>query len=51
MLSAMGPQYQKYLWWKKYMTEIQIVSVKQNLPFSFKSPLNEDDDDKLRPNC
>lgn len=26
MLSAMGPQYQKYLWWKKYMTELQIVS-------------------------
>ena len=26
MLSAMGPQYQKYLWWKKWMTEIQIVS-------------------------
>lgn len=26
MLSAMGPQYQKYLWWKRYMTEIQIVS-------------------------
>lgn len=27
MVSAMGPQYQKYLWWKKYMTELQIVSV------------------------
>lgn len=26
MLSAMGPQYQKFLWWKKYMTELQIVS-------------------------
>ncbi|XP_055531730.1 elongation of very long chain fatty acids protein 7-like isoform X2 [Wyeomyia smithii] len=25
MLSAMGPRYQKYLWWKKYMTEVQIV--------------------------
>ncbi|XP_058054891.1 elongation of very long chain fatty acids protein AAEL008004-like [Anopheles bellator] len=25
MLSAMGPRYQKYLWWKKYMTEIQIA--------------------------
>uniref|UniRef100_A0A336LM25 Elongation of very long chain fatty acids protein n=1 Tax=Culicoides sonorensis TaxID=179676 RepID=A0A336LM25_CULSO len=25
MLSAMGPQYQKYLWWKKYMTELQIA--------------------------
>lgn len=27
MVSAMGPQYQKYLWWKKYMTELQIVSI------------------------
>lgn len=25
MVSAMGPQYQKYLWWKKYMTSIQLV--------------------------
>ncbi|XP_052566426.1 elongation of very long chain fatty acids protein 7-like isoform X1 [Culex pipiens pallens] len=25
MLSAMGPRYQKYLWWKKYMTEVQII--------------------------
>lgn len=27
MLAAMGPQYQKYLWWKRYMTELQIVSI------------------------
>lgn len=26
LLSSMGPRYQKYLWWKKYMTEVQIVS-------------------------
>lgn len=26
MLAAMGPQYQKFLWWKRYMTELQIVS-------------------------
>lgn len=25
MVSAMGPEYQKYLWWKKYMTKIQLV--------------------------
>ncbi|CAO1436709.1 unnamed protein product [Diamesa serratosioi] len=25
MLSAMGPQYQKYLWWKKWMTELQMA--------------------------
>jgi len=24
-LAAMGPQYQKYLWWKKYMTKMQIT--------------------------
>lgn len=21
----MGPEYQKYLWWKKYMTKIQLI--------------------------
>lgn len=25
MVAAMGPQYQKYLWWKKYMTSIQLI--------------------------
>lgn len=25
-LSAMGPQMQKYLWWKKHMTAIQMVN-------------------------
>ena len=24
-LAALGPAYQKYLWWKKYMTSIQLV--------------------------
>lgn len=24
-LSALGPKYQKYLWWKKYMTKMQII--------------------------
>ncbi|KAJ4442275.1 hypothetical protein ANN_12142, partial [Periplaneta americana] len=24
MMSAMGPQYQKYLWWKKYITTLQM---------------------------
>lgn len=24
-LTAMGPKYQKYLWWKKYLTTIQLV--------------------------
>lgn len=25
MLAAMGPQVQKYLWWKKYLTVLQMV--------------------------
>ena len=30
-LSACGPQYQKYLWWKKYMTKMQMVSFNREL--------------------
>jgi hypothetical protein len=26
-LAAMGPHMQKYLWWKRYMTTFQIVSI------------------------
>lgn len=26
LLSALGPQYQKFLWWKKYLTSLQMVS-------------------------
>lgn len=26
MLSAVGPKMQKYLWWKKYLTTLQMVS-------------------------
>lgn len=29
-LSAAGPRFQKYLWWKKYMTAIQLVSCKNS---------------------
>ncbi|XP_043289106.1 elongation of very long chain fatty acids protein AAEL008004-like isoform X2 [Venturia canescens] len=25
MLSAMGPEYQKYIWWKKHLTTVQLV--------------------------
>ncbi|KAF2369239.1 ELO family [Trinorchestia longiramus] len=25
MVAAMGPRYQKYIWWKKYLTTLQIV--------------------------
>lgn len=27
MIAAMGPAYQKYLWWKRYMTWIQLVKI------------------------
>lgn len=26
MLAALGPHMQKYLWWKKYVTTLQMVS-------------------------
>ena len=26
-MAALGPQYQKYIWWKKYLTKMQIVSL------------------------
>jgi hypothetical protein len=26
-LAACGPKYQKFLWWKKYMTQLQLVGV------------------------
>ena len=26
-LAAMGPQIQKYLWWKKYITKLQMVGL------------------------
>lgn len=25
LIAALGPKYQKYIWWKKYMTWIQLV--------------------------
>lgn len=27
-LAAAGPRFQKFLWWKKYMTAIQLVCIK-----------------------
>lgn len=31
MIAAMGPKYRKYLWWKKYITKIQLVNFENNL--------------------
>lgn len=28
MVAAMGPKYQKYIWWKKYLTSFQMVRIK-----------------------
>jgi elongation of very long chain fatty acids protein 7 len=30
LLSSMGPKVQKYLWWKRYLTRLQLVSYSQN---------------------
>lgn len=27
LLSSLGPEYQKYVWWKKHVTKIQLVSL------------------------
>ncbi|KAG6446373.1 hypothetical protein O3G_MSEX004463 [Manduca sexta] len=27
MVAAMGPKYQKYIWWKKYLTAFQMVCI------------------------
>lgn len=34
-MSALGPEYAKYLWWKKYMTELQIVSKHKIISYMF----------------
>lgn len=26
LIAGLGPQYQKYLWWKKHLTTMQLVS-------------------------
>ena len=26
-VAALGPEYQKYLWWKRYLTKLQLVSM------------------------
>lgn len=31
LLSSLGPQYQKYLWWKKHLTAMQMVRNKSNM--------------------
>ena len=35
MIAAMGPKYQKYIWWKKYLTSFQMVNNNKKNQFSF----------------
>lgn len=37
LVSALGPQYRKYLWWKKYLTSLQLV----NYSISWYTPLEQ----------
>lgn len=37
MVAAMGPQYQKFIWWKKYLTTFQMVSINTNFITNFSS--------------
>jgi hypothetical protein len=34
-LSSAGPRFQKYLWWKKYLTAVQLVGLRLNPKFCF----------------
>lgn len=33
-LAAAGPRFQKFLWWKKYMTAIQLVHIHTTVSLS-----------------
>lgn len=37
MVAAMGPRYQKYIWWKKYLTTFQMASIFDCFETKFKS--------------
>ncbi|XP_023312447.1 elongation of very long chain fatty acids protein AAEL008004-like, partial [Anoplophora glabripennis] len=39
LIAALGPQYQKYLWWKKYMTWIQLTQFCIMLVYLFSIPM------------
>ena len=41
-ISALGPEYRKYLWWKKYMTIYQLVSQNAFGNLEFVRQYNED---------
>ena len=35
MIDAMGPQYERFIWWKKYLPELQIVQFMAIVMHSF----------------
>lgn len=35
-ISALGPAFQKYLWWKKYLTMLQMVGIINYNPLCYK---------------
>lgn len=39
LLAALGPNYRKYLWWKQHMTNLQMVSVRDDIDFNSKGAL------------
>jgi hypothetical protein len=42
LLAALGPQWQKYLWWKKYITTMQLVRVDNNESHRNKNTKNKE---------
>jgi elongation of very long chain fatty acids protein 7 len=44
MLSAMGPRYQKYTWWKQHMTTLQMVQFVGIMVHAFQLIFNEECD-------
>jgi len=44
MLAAMGPQYQKYLWWKQHLTTLQMVQFVAIMVHAFQLVLYDDCD-------
>lgn len=44
MMSAMGPQYKKYLWWKQHLTTLQMVQFIGVMAHGFQLVLYDDCD-------
>jgi hypothetical protein len=42
LLAALGPEVQKYLWWKKYLTTLQIVSIVREARSNKEIPIKDE---------